>query len=355
MKDGGSRVARATLWGVLAAIVLGVVVLLARGKPAAQTPPAAEQPVAVRVQAVAPGAVADTLTIPGRIVPAADIALAIEKAGTVVDLPFDKGAAVRRGDLLMRVDSRLWEVALDRAKIEKRDAERELRRWEQLQPSGAVSDSDLDRIRLRMQMATASLAEAEINVEKCALCSPTNAVIEDRMVELGEHVGDGDRVFRLVVIDELKVRADVPEKDAASVRPGDTAAFSVASLGGESFTGRVSFVAAAGNPASNAYAVELRAANPGGRLKAGMIVSLALQRAALRDAILVPLTAVVPTKRGEHLAYVVRDGRAESRVLTLERIVGSNALISAGLAAGDQLVVEGQRTLQDGLPVQVAP
>jgi multidrug efflux pump subunit AcrA (membrane-fusion protein) len=90
--------------------------------------------------------------------------------------------------------------------------------------------------------------------------------------------------------------------------------------------------------------------DPDSRLRAGMIAEVALVRGVAEQAIVLPLAAVVPHK-GDYVVFVVEDGHAVRRLVRIDSFVGHEAVIRSGLSAGERVVIEGQRTLQDGMPV----
>jgi len=100
------------------------------------------------------------------------------------------------------------------------------------------------------------------------------------------------------------------------------------------------------------YRVEVKVANSDRKLLPGMIVRVVLLRRMLQDTIAAPLLAVVP-RDGRAAVYVEEGGRARERTVTLGVTDGRNIQITSGLAAGDKLIVEGQRQLKDGTKLNV--
>ncbi len=93
--------------------------------------------------------------------------------------------------------------------------------------------------------------------------------------------------------------------------------------------------------------------NPEGLLLPGMYLKATLQEGVQQDAILVPQQAVSRDERGDATALVVVDGKVQQRALTLARAVGNRWWVSQGLAAGDQLIVQGLQKVRVGQQVQV--
>lgn len=339
-------------WGAVGLVVL-LIVLLASMKPPAEAVEAeTERPVAVRVMEVVPRSVPDVIELPARIEPEKEAQLPAERAGRVVERLAEKGDAVKTGQVLLRVDRRLWEAAHRRAEIEARDAERDLERWKELEKTGAVSASDYEAVVRRQESAQIALDEARVFMDQCEVRAPFAGVIVDRYVEVGDYANEGQAVLKLVRLDRVKLAFDLPEQDIVSLKPGQVMDFTLAVLSGRPFTGTVSFVSSQASRDSNSFAVELEAGNEDGALKAGMIARVSLVRRIREGALVVPLAAVVPRK-GEHYVFTVRDGRAMRRRVLIGAMLGHEAVLDAGIDPGDLVVVEGHRGLQDGLPVEV--
>jgi membrane fusion protein, multidrug efflux system len=340
-------------WGLLAVVVVLIGILAALPRPEEQVEAEAERAVAVRVLELAPRRMPDEIRLPGRIEPLQAALLPAERAGRVVELLVDKGAAVEAGQMLVRVDRRLWEAAHRRAAIERRDAERDLQRWRELEKTGAVSASDFEAVSRREESARIAVDETQVFLDQCEVRAPFAGLIADRLVELGDYANEGQAVLRLIRLDRVKLAFDVPERDIGAVAPGQEMSFTLAALPGREFRGTVAFVASQAARESNSFAVELEVDNADGALKAGMIAQVGLVRRVREAAVVVPLAAVVPRK-GEHYVFVVENGRAVRKRVQIAALIGSEAVIEGGLALGEQVVVEGHRGLQDGLKVAVA-
>jgi membrane fusion protein (multidrug efflux system) len=270
----------------------------------------------------------------------------------VVELLADKGDTVAAGQVLLRLDRRLPEANVRRARIEVRDAERDLKRWQELAKSGAVSTSESEAVQRRQEAAAIALDEAEVMLSQCEVKAPFAGEIVERSAEEGDYANEGQAVFRVIRRDRVKVAFDVPEQDVASLQTGQEKTFTLAALPGRTFTGAVTFVSSQAARESNSFAAELAAENADGALKAGMIAQVALTRPERAGAIVVPLAAVVPRK-GEYYVFAVENGRAVRKRVLIAALFGHEAVLEAGLAAGDRIVVEGHRGLQDGMTVAV--
>jgi RND family efflux transporter MFP subunit len=295
----------------------------------------------------------DSITVPGRVEPLLRAKLAAEAGGRIVEIVAGKGDRVEANQALLKIDSRLADAFLRQAEIQAADAEREMARWTELKPAGAVSASDFDRIKKAKELAAVALDEARVRVNQCEVRSPIAGVINDRTCEVGEYVNAGTVVFDVVNMDTVKVAFSIPEREIRYVEPNAALAFEIEAIAGRTFTGRVSFVAAAATRESNTFPAELQTANPGHLLRPGMVARVSLARRESKQALVVPLSAIVPQK-GDYVVYVVEQGRAARRLIKISAILGSEAAVTDGLREGDQVVVEGGRALVDGGAVRVA-
>ena len=338
------------VWGALTLVVALIVLFGALKKRPEPAAPEEEKATAVRTIAIEPRDVQDVLRLPARIEPLQEADLGAERAGRVVAILADKGQAVEAGQPLLRVDDRLWDAARRRAEIEVRDAERDWKRWRELEKTGAVSASESEAVERRRDAARIALDEAETMQAQCETRAPFAGTIVDRLVDVGDYANEGQAVLRLIRLDRVKVAFDVPEQAVAGLAPGQAKAFTLAALPGREFAGTVAFVSSQADRASNSFAAELEADNADGALKAGMIAQVALVRQEREGAVVVPLAAVVPRK-GEHYVYAAVDGRAVRKRVRIAALTGHEAVLESGVEPGDRIVVEGHRGLQDGMPV----
>lgn len=350
------------LWCVVAFVMLAIgilflwghklVIRVERRNDAIMEVSPPEEASLVRVRRVQRRMLQDEIVLPGRVEADGGAQLAAEKNGRIVALPVDRGDRVKEGQVLLRIDGRHWEVARNRAAIELADAGRDLARWKKLKGKGAVAASEYDAIKKRHDLAAEAVKAADVHLSQCRIESPVTGVVDARYVDVGEYVTESQPVFKVVETNRLNVMVNVPEQDVSAVAVGAGLPMRCAALNDRVMTGRVAFVASDGDAASHTFTVELEVESPPDALKSGMIADVTLPRAIRERVVVVPLAAVVP-KRGDHVVFVVENGRAVLRVVRIDSMLGENAVLASGLEDGDRLVVEGHRTLQDGIPVTV--
>ncbi len=335
------------LWLIVGLMIFFVFlsVTLRREEEELETPP--ERAIPVETVHVEAQPARDIIQLPGRVEADIRSRLAVDKGGRVVEILADRGDVVEAGQVLLRIDDRAWKKLLNQAEIELADAERAYHRWHQLAASGMISTGEYDTVRTRLDRARVGVEDAELHVEQCRVISPAAGVINDRFVEVGEFAPEGSAVLEFVVTDPAKLTLHVPERDVASVKVGEAISFVVSVLPGKSFEGVITHVAEAGSAANNSFRVEARVDNPDRHLRPGMIATTRLVRERHDEAIVIPLSAVIP-RLGEHFVFLARDDRAIRRLVKIDRILGADVMLADGLEVGDELVLEGHRMLIDG-------
>jgi membrane fusion protein (multidrug efflux system) len=326
------------LIGTLALIVALTVVFKILPKREEQLPVKPEVIIPVQTVKATAEDRPDIIVLPGLVLADIDAKLAAEKAGRIVEILAERGDAVTNGQVLLRIDDRTARIAFE-------DAARNLERFEKLSGTGAVSQKDLDDIRKAYDLAETALSY-------CTVKSPADGIVNERHVEEGEYVLPSAPVFDVLAINPVRVTVDIPERNILSLRAGDAVPFEVISQPGQTFTGMVSYISSKAGKDNNAFRVELKAANPDGALRPGMIASVQHRRGIRANAVSLPLEAIIPQK-GDNVVFLVRDGHAVRQLVRIDSILEQEALILSGVSAGDLVVTRGNRMLTDGAKVEV--
>jgi membrane fusion protein (multidrug efflux system) len=307
---------------------------------------------AVSVVALQRESLPEVITLPGRIQAWENVSIAAEVDGNVVEIVADKGAEVRKGQVLVKIESSTYENAVRRAELVFADASAAHKRAAELRKTGAVSAQALEKAVTARAMSEVALAEARDYLKKCTIESPINGVVQGRSLDIGERAAVGDPVINVVGIDRVKVALDLPERDVLGVNVGQELKIQVDALNGEDVEGKVVFVAPAATAGGNSFKLEIAVDNKDRRLRPGMIVRVPLVRGFLKDVVVVPMSALIPSD-GKHVAFVLDGGIAEKRFVTIQTILDDRAAIRSGLADGERLVIAGHRQLEDGVAVLV--
>ena len=314
---------------------------------------AAELPaVNVSVVQLTPEAFTEELVLAGRIEPWVEVDVSTELGGTVEEVNFDKGQYVRSGRVLTRIGSDLRAAELEAAEADLLDAEAQFNKTSNLLEKQAVTRQELVSATSRYKMAQARAQQAKIRLERSILKAPISGVAISRHVEPGEVVLPGAAITTLHDVRRLKVTTGVPENDISYFKVGGQATVTVDAYPGREFEGRIHYLGPAASETNRSFPVEVALANEANELRPGMIARVSLVKDTYPDALVVPRDALLERDEGSAV-FVVEDGRARQRQVVTGPSEANRVVILEGLAAGEELVLTGQRNLVDGQLVRI--
>jgi membrane fusion protein (multidrug efflux system) len=114
----------------------------------------------------------------------------------------------------------------------------------------------------------------------------------------------------------------------------------------------VAYISSKAETGNNAFRVELKVQNADGALRPGMIASVQHRRSIRKNAVTLPLEAIIPQK-GDNVVYLVRNGHAVRQLVRIDTILKQEAIILSGASEGDLVVTRGNRMLTDGANVKI--
>lgn len=357
----------------LAAWAAGLLVLLTgcardtvRSHPASTAPSseaAHRQAVRVDVTTVQSTAFEDAITVNGVVEAQGDVHLSAAGPGMVAELA-PLGRMVNAGEVVVRLDDTVSQALRDQAvaTLSAAEAQQDLaeatyRRKEALYRDSVISAMEFETVRAQrdqavahVRQARARLIQAEKQLADTRLIAPFRGTVEAHHVKPGEQVLPGAPVARIVHTAAVTVRAGVPERYAGQVVEGSPVSVH-ALTHGTTVDAVVRFAGRTVHPENRTFPVEVDLPNPDQRLKPEMVVRLRVVRAVHSDAIVIPLAAVVRDADGP-VVYVAAEAEhalvAERRGVALGPASNEQVVVTAGLDAGDRVVVRGQNHLAAG-------
>jgi membrane fusion protein (multidrug efflux system) len=356
-KTGGKRLlgylVKAALILAAVAIVAGIAKMPSQKREA---PPTEAPPVNVTVETVAAEPeLADTFELPAVVEPNRVVRVAAEVSGRIEYIGPKKGDVVRAGNLLIQLNADLLRPQFDSAKAQLDFDQIQYKRMANLVEENATTQRDLDTATAQLAASKARVEEIRARLDRTAIRAPIGGALDDLLVEEGEYVDPGNPVAQLVETDPVKVVVEVPERDTAFFAPDDKAEVLTETKGIEKcLVGHIEFISELADPQTRSTRMEILLGNKERLLRSGQIVRVRLTRRILKDAILIPLLAVIPMEEGMAV-YVVSAAQAERREVQLGAIKGDHVQVLSGLKAGDQLIVAGHRFVAPGQKVNVVP
>lgn len=332
------------------------------------------KPVSVKVLELKPGElrVIVNATTTSTVKSENEVVMSAQRTGRVVKLPVEEGDRVKAGDLIAQLDlteeAVQSESTLAQSRAMYQEAEKNLRRMEDLFKKGLISQQEFDSARKTYEVGKsqyeAAASDVKVRRDYSIIRAPFGGVIAKRYTEVGELLLPGKQIVTIVDPDHIYVLATIDEVDVGRLRPGQSVSITVDAFPGEKFGGavrRISPIVSGGKLETRTADVWIYFAKKDGRIKPGMSADVEILINILKDVLSVPSQAVVE-REGRKQAYVangkdLKPGRKTVVKLTQVEIGETNwsfTQIKSGLSAGQYVVTTPEAAgLKDGGKVKI--
>jgi membrane fusion protein, multidrug efflux system len=366
-----TRTSKIVVGVVLAAALAAAGLAAMRGKQRAGEKPAAVA-VAEFQQAdlyiVEPGRLEQSMPLTGSLVPFNEATVKAKVAGELTAVPVREGEAVKKGQVVARVDlaevqsrvaAREAEVAATRAQLVWAQKNRDQQKA--LLEKAFISQSSFDNIQSNFDVAVARqrAAEAELVLARkllgdAVLTAPIDGIVSQRHAQPGERVAVDAKIVSIVDLVRLQLEASVPPAAIGQVKVGQAISFRVEGFGERAFDGRIERINPAATAGSRSISVYAVIDNRDGVLRGGMFAQGALTLSRIDNAIAVPATAV-REEIGQTFVYVIDDGMVKRRNVKVGAPdATARVQVLDGLVAGDRIVRVNLGSLREGLAARLA-
>lgn len=314
----------------------------------------AAQPPQVRTIRLVPEEVVLSTTVVGTLEPAARVVVAAQEEGVVTEVAVREGDRVAAGDLVVRLDDRRIRAELAEAEARLLDAKAQARRAQALERDGLISPSEADTIRASEAMAEARTELLRTRASFTRITAPVDGIVLSRQVEVGNLASARTPLVDLAAGAGLLLRVPVSELEVVRLRPGDAAAVRVDALPDVALAARIARIFPSAEGASRQVTVELALPDPPAAVRPGFLARARMVLERREGALLVPEAALQRGSETPHFVWVLDGDTARVRPVEPAERVDGRVVIRSGLAAGEEVVVEGLVRLRDGGPIRRA-
>jgi len=309
------------------------------------------------------------VTAPGTIEAFERVQVTSRVAGVVDKVAFSEGQEVKKGDVLVVIDSERYRLAvnsskaaLEKAQAAQKDVEGMVSRREGAMEKhpGLIPGEELETYRTRTLTAKADTAVAaenlkiaELNLRDSFVRAPMDGIIQTRTVETGQYVNAGLVMATLLRQEPMLLRFMVEPQEAPRLKPGMKATFTMRETQ-RTFEAKLTLIAAAADPTTHMVGItgEVVAGEHKYWLRPGSFCDVSVDVGATRDAPLIPRFATRATDHG-YVVYVVENDVAQERVITLGMSTRDGWVeVRSGLKDGESIVVRGAEALTPGARVR---
>ncbi len=363
-------------WGInttVAAIALGTA--LACAGTGANEPPAEASTAAAPVLEIGQentlrvetGEVIVGPVVSGTLTPLVQATVRAELGGAILRVTAEQGQAVRKGQVLARIEASTQDDAVRSAESSMRSeqqnleqAQRELTRAETLVTAGAIAARDVENARNAVTMAESRVADAHSRLSSArkalgdaTVASPISGIVAERPVNTGDVVAIGTALYTIVDPGSMELKASVPSESLAAVTVGAQVQFRVRGYPDQPFAGKVERISPTADPVTRQVPIWVSVDNRGGRLVGGLYAEGRVTQDA-RQGLVLPLS-VISEADGTATVLKVADGSVDRVPVTLglrdpqtEQVV-----ITAGLEAGDIVLRGVAQSITPGTRISV--
>lgn len=312
-----------------------------------------------------------TSTLPGRTAVFRVSEVRPQVTGILQKRLFDEGTEVKAGQPLYQIDPATYRATLDQAEATLESARLLSERYDRLIERQAISQQDRDDARSQYLQAKAAVETARINVGYTRIIAPISGRIGRSAITEGALV-TANQTTALATVQQLDpIYVDIVQPSTAILQlKDDLAAGRLKSAGkgqaevhltlenGKAYAqaGKLQFSEVSVDEGTGAVTLRAVFPNPEHTLLPGMFVRAQLQEGVKSQALLVPQRGITRDATGAATAMVLGEGsKVEPRSVTVERVVGTNWLVSSGLKVGDRVIVDGLQNIRPGMQVAAVP
>ena len=300
---------------------------------------------------VTTGTINDRLGAIGEGAAVRSVTIVSPAAGTLLELSVAPGDMVTAGAVIGRLDAEAEEIAYERAKLAEADAAAALARIRELANVNNATTVQVTAAELGARNAQLELQNAELALRRRTITTPIAGRIGLFQVNAGNTVTGQSVVTTVEDTTSILISFWVPERYASAVLPGMPLTASAVALPGESIAGEVTAVDNRIDPTSRTLQVQAQVPNADGRLRPGMSFSVTMAFPGESFPSVDPL-AIQWSANGAFL-WRYADGTVERVPVSIIQRNSDGVLVSADLAEGDQVVVQGIQQLTAGAPVRL--
>lgn len=297
----------------------------------------------------------------GTVIALRGVTLSAELPGVVSDIRFENGASVKKGQVLVQLDTSSEQAQLTGAEADAELARLTRERVEKLHAQGANTQSDLDAVRARAIQAAATVAHLKSLIAKKTIRAPFDGRVGIRQVELGQLVSPGNPIASLQSSNPALVEFQLPQQALAQVKQGQKVRLNVDVFPGETWEGDLTTINPEVELSSRNVRMRATVPNADGRLLPGMFASVQVLSDASEQVVAIPATAVLFAPYGDSVFTLSegKDAAGKAALLARQQFVrlgerrGDYVAVTSGLKPGQTVVSSGVFKLKNGAAVVV--
>lgn len=311
-----------------------------------------EQPIPVGVDTLRRGGVSLESSFSGTFEPNKETKLSADIQGKIVSVLVDAGSHVQKGQSLIQLDNALLQLQLQSVEVQIEGLTADVNRYTVLAQSDAIQGVQLEKTELGLRSARIQQATLREQINKTTVRAPFSGIVTAKLTEEGAFAAPGVPLMQISDLATLKFTVSVSENDLNKVDMDREYTISSDAYPDLSLTGKATMIGSKSNMGGS-FPIQFEVKNtPEAKIKSGMFGKVSLSNTLQEDGILISSSAIVGTSDKPQV-YLVENGKANLKSITVSRKIGSNTVVLEGLEDGDVIVTQGLINLFDGANVVI--
>jgi len=310
----------------------------------------ADRPLPVEIEVVGESSQKVEDTYVGEIRPLVDISLVFPLGGQITGIYVSSGEHVKEGQVIATVDSTQAKALLESANAMYNQATDAYERLKTLHEKGGISDLKWVEMETNLERARSMVISSRKRYEDCTMRATQDGVVNMRSIDVGQHVGFGQPIGSLMDLSAYCVEFTVPESEVGRLKLGDELKVSMPALDKE-YSAKIVHKSIVASYVAHTYRVKAEITSPEAvkDLLPGMVCRAVLTNRECKGYIV--SAGCIQTQQRGHSVWVLRNGRAERRMVRITDFVENGVLVSDGLQLGDTIISKGYQKMFNGAPV----
>jgi len=286
------------------------------------------------------------------------VTVSTDLAGIISEIHFESGKPVKKGDLLVKLDTKQEVAQLASAQARWDLAKVSLTRQQDLLAKKAAAQSEYDSAAAEARQAAAAVDDAKALIARKTIVAPFDGVLGIRQVDVGQYLNVGNPIVTLESLDPIYANFSLPQQELGQIEIGKKIQMNAVGLDGLHFDGEITAIDSRIDDSTRNIQVQATVQNPEGKLRAGMFVNVDVFLPEQDGVIAIPASAITYAPYGDSV-YLIKEQKDElghAEKVAVQQFVklgqgrGDQVLVLKGVNPGDEVVTAGGFKLQGKAP-----
>ncbi|MCF6158811.1 MAG: efflux RND transporter periplasmic adaptor subunit [wastewater metagenome] len=305
----------------------------------------------VRAQRIEPSYLVDKIKVSGTIIPNEEVSLTSEISGKITDIYFKEGSAVKKGDVLVKINDEDLQAQLRKTIYQKKLAEQIERRMRKLIKTGIISQEEYDGALTEANSLGAEVALIKVKISKTEIKAPFDGIVGLRYVSEGAYISTDTRIAELISIKPVKIDFSIPGKYGNMIKENNTITFTVEG-GNKPYRAEIYASESKIDPQTRTLRLRALYPNSRGEILPGAFAHIELTLREFENTVQIPTEALIP-ELGKQKVYIYKNGKVQPAYVKTGIRTEEKIQILQGLQPGDVLITSGILKIRPGVSVKL--